>query len=58
MTKYLVAGALLGAVPATVMEFIQPAWEPSTLTAFAMPMLACATAGLLAWLIIDTRKAG
>lgn len=50
-----VIGLLLGAVPAMVMEFIQPMWEPSTITAFGMPMLALGMAGFLVGVILEDR---
>jgi hypothetical protein len=45
------AGALLGAIPAAVMEFLTPLWEPAVITAFGMPMIAGAGFGYLVALI-------
>lgn len=52
---FLIAGALIGAIPATVMEILEPLWEPEVITAFGMPMLAGAMFGFSAWMIADHR---
>ena len=54
---FAVIGALLGAVPATVMEIVQPApWSPAVLTAFGMPIAAGAATGALAWLVVELKR--
>lgn len=53
---WLAGGLALGAVPASVMEVLQPAWTPAVVTAFLLPMLASGAGALLIWGIIDTRR--
>ena len=55
----IAGGVLLGAVPATVMEFlspITPAQDPATITAFLVPMLAGGMAGHLTSAVIRHRR--
>lgn len=53
---FLAAGLVLGAVPASLMEILQPGWAPAVVTAFVLPMSACGAGALLAWGIMDTRR--
>jgi hypothetical protein len=56
LAAFTVAGELLGAIPMTVVEFLQPQWGPKVLTAFGVPMCAGAALGSLAWLLLEFRR--
>jgi hypothetical protein len=52
----LSVGAVIGAIPATIMEFLEPespGADPAVLGAFVMPMLAGMMGGFCVWIIAD-----